>query len=355
MTSGRMTSAVARAVEQFGPPASDRDTREVSFHCPSPRCSGKAAKLSVNASTGWFLCYRCGLRGNVLVGREDVVVDADAGVARVAPPSLCDVGATPVRRGSRVWDYLESRGFDSVLIDAFDVCESRFRGRLDVDVVCDGVVVDRRSVYVDLQDAAVFPLRDGGYRGYQARYVTPRVTGRGDEVRWWSSPGLERSKIVFNADVALSRRMTFIAEGITSAASLGPSAAATFGKSVSRRQVARMIESTVEVFYVAFDGDARAEALALAVRLAESGKEVRVVRMERDEDPSSLSRDELRSRIMEAEPLDLDAACEAQMDAETAAWDAPRSRVRGKRWSSRSESIEDFDVEDVAWSVSRHH
>jgi len=289
-----MSRARDIAVELFGR-ALNTDPREMLFHCGE--CG--APKLYVNAQSGAFYCMRCQYKGSVFRLAQIGYIPSVGPKQELSwlPPTLEQIEASPLRPNSAPFRYLVRRGFTAEQIREFGVCGSNYEGSVFLTVV-DGTGRDVGTTkkYVRLRRSAIFPLYDGGYKGYQARYMDATEKSK----RWMSAPGTRRKSLLFNADKALSpaNDYIFIAEGIPAACALGPQAVATFGKSFSEPQLERLVGAPQELLYVAYDGDATQEARKLALALLEVGKRVRIVHFTGDEDPDSVP--DLRRRVERA-------------------------------------------------------
>lgn len=313
-------NAYSQAVRAFGHPVSN-DPREMLFNCP--RCS--KPKLYVNMTTGAFVCFSCNHRGCVLKGKKQYGIQLDFGGPRkLLPPSLDEIDATPVRRGS-VFQYLVRRGFTREQMATFDIRQSSFRGELNIKVVdsISNEVVGTQKKYIDVRSAAIFPIYDGGYQGYQSRNLYPKDKNH----RWMSAPGTPRRKLLFNADIALNpaNKVVYIAEGIPAACAFGFRGIATFGKGFSMEQFERLMKSHQKLFYVAYDGDAQFETYKLALQLLEIGRSVKVIQFKGKEDPDSVS--DLATRIENAFDLNYD---DAIRQLHTRAFDPMQMLLKGR-------------------------
>lgn len=267
--------------------------------CARPKCF-------VNPHTGGFVCHRCRHTGSIYktFRRQDGWEPGE--VLSLRPPTLEDIEAVPVYPYGPVRSYLRRvRGFTDKQISDFDVHESMFRGHVTCAVVNQrGEIVETKKKYVNANRTAIFPIYDGGYQGYQLRYIDDRDDGR----RWLSCPGFRRKTSLFNADLALKHKVVFIAEGITSAAAFGaPNVIATFGKGWTDDQVNRMSSaSAVKRFVIAYDADGLENSYKLATRLTAAGKQVKVVHFEEGEDPDECA--DLQARVSNAELVNYDTA-----------------------------------------------
>lgn len=284
---------------KFGFPLSTPGS-EWTYTCPT--C--EKPKLYANIDTGFYFCQVCEKGGSVKHRVFDKVL-VNPFLARsmkgkdiITPPTLDSIEATLVESGSEVSNYLICRGITEKEIKSFKIMESDYFGYQNLAVYsASGKYKYMVKKYLNVTGSAIFPIYDGGYRGFQIRYVRPRLI-HGKPQRWISCPGLFRKYVLFNADTALTLPVAFIAEGIPAAAAFGRAGIATFGKAISDYQIQRMAKSTVKRFYIAYDGGTEKECSKLMLPLIEAGKEVYRIEFSGEEDPDSVS--DLQLRIKEA-------------------------------------------------------
>jgi hypothetical protein len=276
------------------------DTQEALFRCPEPDCGRD--KLYVNGSSGAFYCVRCEHAGNVLrmTGQmSDMPIEPDP-VRILIPPTLRDVRAESLHSPALI-TYMLHRGFTEQMLYDLQIKESDFFGEIYLRVTDEsGDVVDSTKKWINLQGAVIFPIYDGGYRGYQARYIYATDKDK----RWMSAPGVKRKTMIYNADRAFGQENDYyvVTEGIPASCAFGPHGVATFGKGFTDAQVARLAAAPQKLVYVAYDGDAQAESNKLGTILAETGKMVRVVPFTGKEDPDTVP--DLEERMKRATPPD---------------------------------------------------
>lgn len=304
-------SVEEKAMDKWGQPVVPICGNEGLFRCD--KCF--KPKLYCNIYSGMYFCQVCEAKGNLKWSPIQEVIkvnpfQTEMGQDIILPPSLDDIHSYPVESGSPIHTYLISRGFNDHTIREFDVSESDFYGYLKLHkYTCDGKFKESFSKYVNVSDAAIFPVFDGGYRGYQCRYIYPKWY-QDRQLRWIGSPGFSRKDSLFNADTALTKPAVFIAEGIPACLAFGSSGVATFGKGFSSYQAQRLAQSAVQTFYVAYDGGTATESGKLAAYLAELGKKVLHVHFSGEEDPDSVP--DLHQRIRVAKPLTYQSAVELQ-------------------------------------------
>lgn len=304
------------AVAKFGEPVGSGSGHDVAFKCPD---CGKP-KLYVSMVNGGYYCFACETKGKVgsKAPTRDFWTPPDPTKLRFTlPPTLEQINALPIERGDEGWEYLvDDRGFDPLNIELFDVRESIHRGPVKLRVVNgNGDIVARERKWLRLSDTIIFPIYDGGYRGYQLRdlYATEK------HKRWLSAPGTPRSSLLYNADRAFQQSQApVLVEGITDAIAVGPRAFATFGKAVTDKQLLRMVQQLAgKQLLIALDADARFEAEQLVSRLQPYDVRCLIVTFEGDEDPASVS--DLAYRLKHAAPL--------HTRNTPARWDAARSAL----------------------------
>jgi len=113
-------------------------------------------------------------------------------------------------------------------------------------------------------------FEDGlGLAGYQSR-VIPGLSVR-EGPKYWTMPGFQRSRVLYNMHNAVQQPMIVIVEGITDVARVGLCAVALLGKSLSatQRQILTAADSQVRIA-VLLDSDAKAAARTLVRSLTTS-------------------------------------------------------------------------------------
>ena len=125
--------------------------------------------------------------------------------------------------------------------------------------------------------------------------------------KYYTSPGLSKGSVLYNFDVAWKagmvdaqgRRFVVVTEGPFDAASVGPSAVATFGKGITEVQ-ARLLGTYWDMVFLLLDpGDADEQAIELESVLARSVKTVRV-NLRDYKDAGDAPRDEIWKQLVES-------------------------------------------------------
>lgn len=114
--------------------------------------------------------------------------------------------------------------------------------------------------------------------------------------------GFQKSRTLYNHDVALNQPMVVVCEGTTDVWRVGPAAVGLFGKTASPTQLDLLLRGWADKpIIVLLDGDAYLSARDLAVRLESrhQGPVVQVVLAD-DQDPGSLTQEDLWNAITAA-------------------------------------------------------
>lgn len=243
-----------------------------------PFCKHKY-KAYVNVMHGIFHCFRCGEAGSVdrlidykpnLTQPEVVPVIKPLPTDTVMPGSLMELHELDSEHPAM--KYIHRRKFDPVeLNDVFGVryCSE---GRWFAEKY-------------DTTNSLIFPMwMNNKLIGWQSRllYDPDKLTDDecavmnmpvdedGDYVKppkYWTSPGLEKGRILFNYDWARTSDVVVICEGTFDAMAVGKCGVATLGKGVTERQI-RLIMAYWKVAVLLLDpGDADAEMRALMFKM----------------------------------------------------------------------------------------
>jgi hypothetical protein len=125
-------------------------------------------------------------------------------------------------------DYLETRGFDA------DTLSKQY-----------GLwYCDFAPMYPYASNRIIIPVyRKAKLVGWQARYIG-EITWKANDgpPKYWSAPGMPRSKLLYNFDVARKQSYLVVCEGPSDVWSFGPEAVALFGKSASRMQREQIVQ-----------------------------------------------------------------------------------------------------------------
>jgi hypothetical protein len=175
--------------------------------------------------------------------------------------------------------YLTSRGYDLGELSALwgvGYCRwSRFR-------------LMRRRIYVPVR-------QDTKLVGWQGRWPGELDWGAEDIPKYFTMPGLRKSHLLYNEDLAHRQPLVVICEGVTDVWRVGPAAVALFGKTASRQQLLRLAAGWMgKPAVVLLDADAQADAEELAASLRPFFRNRLVqVTLPDGMDPGSCPRDEL--------------------------------------------------------------
>lgn len=260
---------------KFGPVRKSSGKNGLELLTTCPKC-GHEYKLSVNANMGIWHCWHCGDGGRIgtLIQEARNMTFTPAEKVERKPISVTDPGeiiplhALPSTHQAIL--YLKNRGFDpNELERMFGVSYCRegkpFAGGL-----------------FNTSNTIVLPMYDNGkVIGWQSRllYNPDKLTdeeclafgfGRKQNgkfrrpPKYFTSPGLEKGKILFNKDWAVHSDVVVVTEGAFDAMAVGLCGVATFGKNVSDEQVAAL--SRWKLVVLLLDPDAASEQAALAAR-----------------------------------------------------------------------------------------
>lgn len=277
--------------------------KEISVNCIwcSPKDYKK--KLTVNAKTGLFHCWRCNEKGNFfafvkaygktteephnfLLGTEiSGVVRSTEIETQISYPEyfrFLSESSSKSLIACSYFRYLFERGLSLNDIDYYNIgfCNvGKFNKRVIVPVYKDNSLVS-----------------------YIARTITdikPKVLTPS------SLPGTHGIKdYVFNIDRAKETKVLYIGEGVFDAISLGVSGIALFGKEATRHQLATIINVFPRRVVICLDGDAYKYSVKLAQQLMLHISDIRVAKLPEDKDPSSMDAYILRHCILNAQPFD---------------------------------------------------
>jgi hypothetical protein len=131
------------------------------------------------------------------------------------------------------------------------------------------------GIHSDVYGLLVFPVEKGWWQyrhliGSRQRYVSC-ATPKDDKLYNWQ---------------ALDRDVIYVAEGIISAAAIGPDAVALCGKEPTFEQLERLAYCNASKITVCLDADAKDNAETLAIALSRGNREV-WIRQYDDGDPAS--------------------------------------------------------------------
>ena len=277
--------------------------KEISLNCHwcSPKDYKK--KLTINAKSGLFHCWKCNEKGNFykfnkaygrstedlknfLVGtefsgnRSSIENETQVSIAYPDYFKFLSESSPKSLLAGPYFDYLFARGVAISDIDYYNIgfCEvGKFFRRIIVPVYKNDTLVS-----------------------YIARTITdakPKVLTPP------SLPGTHGIKdYVYNLDRAADTKELRIGEGVFDAIALGVSGIALFGKEATKKQLADIINRKPRRVLVCLDGDALKYSIKLARQLMLQCPDVRVVKFPPDADPASLEGMELVQCIGLAQP-----------------------------------------------------
>lgn len=185
--------------------------------------------------------------------------------------------------------YLTGRGYDARALAA------------EWDL---GYCVDPLPEYGSTRHRIVIPIRmDDTLVGWQCRYVGELDWKATGVPKYYSMPRMSKRSMLYNFDRAKTKRWCVLVEGPTSAWNVGERAVATFGKSVSSRQLALLCSYWGDgAIVVLFDGDDPGVDAALEVVDALHGRAKRVIpiTLPNKRDPGNCSPEYLQDVIARA-------------------------------------------------------
>lgn len=270
------------------------DHAECYINCPKPHKGGGVYQLTINMSSGAFVCHNCGYKGNAETELVGPLVDAlrrlqvsrDNGVVIEPSPQRFVAKTDEITWGSAKFRapgetvpvttlppnhpavlYLQQRGFDMSEHgpgQAFPVlyCTKGYfrtmkglcqtKGRIVFPVVMSGDIVGWQARVVDrMEDDRRFVWHDPNW------VEMKRVMGRfvdADVPKYYTCPGMQRSTAIYNFDGARKHRHVVVTEGVLDAIRVGPEAIATFGKIITANQV-RLLKAYWDTVIILRDSD----------------------------------------------------------------------------------------------------
>lgn len=242
----------------------------------------RRASFGFQTTTGWVGCFKCGIKG--LVDGFDEFDDVPDVVVPTRPKIEMPEDFHELTRGEgrtavsldRAREYLRSRGLvDESVWKAAHVgaCLSgRYAGRVIVPI---------------------FTI-DSEWAGFVGRVWRKRA-----DIPYLYPPGMNRRELLYN-EAAVYRETDeplFVVEGVLDALALWPDAVAVLGKP-SEAQLEILINAERPVA-VAFDGDARYEGEAFAMRMRIEGCRTGNIVLPPQKDPDEVPRDWLNEAARE--------------------------------------------------------
>lgn len=284
---------------------------EIQANCPFCEERGKSPDLKghlyVNVyrgERGAAICFRCGYATRHLGGfLLDLDVDLSMGTARIVEVDLEKyatvraVGANPVCFPDEIepilpvttshqfmaQSYLKRRGFDdsAIIRHGFHCAgprSERYAWRLIIPWFERGI-----PVYWSAR-----ALTDGG-----AKYVYP--------TKEEAPRGM--SNCLFNVDNLMPGQRIVVTEGSFDAIASPQPATAIGGSEIRDWQVTRLVGARPSHVVAMLDGEARAENVALAVRLMQAGLDTRIALLPYGKDPPDLEPYQVGQLVEQALPM----------------------------------------------------
>ncbi len=285
---------------------------------------GKKRHLYINPSKEVYNCYHCNKAGPLsqLMGSAAVYDIQMPEAAAVEPPKEIPSPGQVIGLSELADDHPAIRYLTHTRKRKFDP------GELQRTFGVGYCVHGRRfnlgdGLFFDTGNTLVFPVYlHGVMRGWQSRllYEPKELTSEEcrmlgfsqDEDGWmlppkyFTSPGMRKSGMLYNFDVALragakddaGRRYVVVTEGVFDAMSVGPFAVAAFGKKVSEDQE-HLLASNWDAVYLMLDpGDATQEMEDLSIRLSKMVPTT-VVQLVGYKDPGDAPRAEIWRQLVE--------------------------------------------------------
>lgn len=219
----------------------------INYIITCPVCH-KKRKCWVTPSVGIYHCFRCDSAGPIrdLVGDTRVTLNTHTRVETRPVRAMAEPGLltslTELASDHPAINYIRKRGFDvKELNDVYGV-KYCVEGR-------------RFAEIFDTTNTLIFPFwMNNKIVGWQARmlYTPDDLTeeecaamgyNRDDDGDWirppkyWTAPGVEKGKILYNYDWARQSQVVVVCEGVFDAIAAGKNAVAAFGKSVTDDQI----------------------------------------------------------------------------------------------------------------------
>lgn len=157
----------------------------------------------------------------------------------------------------------------------------------------------RSSRYTMIANRIVIPITMNGiYLGWQARYIgaAPKSVPK-----YYTAPGMRKSSVLYNFDVAKQQDYIVITEGVMDAWRVGKPGVCLFGKYISKAQTNLLAENFKQKpVIVLLDNDAQDDAQIVSDKLQREGLRVHNLCIVGYKDPGEMSR-ELIENSIEAE------------------------------------------------------
>lgn len=281
----------------------------------------------LNGIKGWYYCHRCMARGplnRVLkgFGAEPVrpslskwdewlraLKQPRKPTRAPRPPVEMPEDYVPCFRGTEAYDYLASRDIAETIIAEYRIGF----GSQDLK----HLTKEERRRFAG-SGRIIFPDFDS--EGNVVYWVAR--TYKGHKIKYKNPPDSDARDKVFNLARASEYVNVVITEGVISAIAAGRNAVATYGKDVTSAQIAMLVETSFDNYYVALDGDAlkcerwsktKPAAIKLAEALHARGCTVWVVELPYHHDPASV--EDFDAHLRAARPFGLALEVELLFEA----------------------------------------
>jgi hypothetical protein len=284
-------------------------------------------KLWINPSKGVYRCWRCNTKGPITDLFANISRFGEDPFKRIMSKPLESIKVGPgkvyglheVDEENLGYRYMQRRGFDPAALGSV----------YGVSYCYDGKVFNMGDAQFRTFNTVVFPLwMDKMIVGWQARllynpddlteedcaaYNFP-VDDEGEYVRppkYFTSPGIEKSRVLYNYDKAIESELVVLTEGPTDVLATGPNAVGALGKGISEEQL-HIIKGRWKAAVVLLDPDAVKTAHEVSDVLSAVMPTVNVTLRDYD-DPGSAPTREIWKQIYET-------ACAARIDLSSYNW-----------------------------------
>lgn len=263
---------------RFGPTKRQSGKHGLEIITKCPVCGKR--KLSINARTGFYQCWRGCMSGHVdtLLG-DTRLAKTELSMRRAAPASREVelpgdlVPLMSLDEDHQAIQYLKQRKFDPRVLDevyGLRYCASgkRYAGGLFdttntivIPVYANGLLIgwQSRLLYdpTKLDDATCANLNF--IKDEDGDWVRPP--------KYFTMPGLDKGKVLYNFDWARRSNLVVVCEGVFDAIAVGRCAVAAFGKNITDDQ-ANLLKAYWDLVVILLDpGDAEGDMRKLEARL----------------------------------------------------------------------------------------
>ena len=252
---------------------------EIRINCPEcitrKGTPDKKKHLYISVSKGVHNCFRCGYSGRVDFNKEFKVKHTNQSFSlEDCPPEKLPSNMISLREA--VDFYPEVAHF--VMERKLPIHLHPTWGYLPkLNDIVDGIVTSGIIVPLFFNDK---------YQGFVIRFVNPRYG-----YKWKFSKNIHVKDFLYNYD-SIKGGECYVVEGVFDTLTLPESSVASFGKSLSDRQM-ELLSSRFTKVTMLYDGDALHQSLEYAIKLHKFIYEVYVVRLDKHKDPFDYTREEL--------------------------------------------------------------